>query len=397
MKYTADVIVVGLGPVGAIVALRMALAGYTVTLLEQQRELPQDQRASTVHPPTLDMLASLGILEDMICRGIICPYFQYRDHETGPVARFDYSSIADIVKHPYRVSCEQWKIVEILLERLRVHPKVRILQPARATGYEETDAGVIVYARTDTGEISVSGRYAVACDGIRSTLRNAAGIDYTGYTITDRYWVLTTPFDFADVMPRLSYVNYVTDHDRWYSMVRGRNHWRVLFPTSAETPDEELVRPEAEREALCSVYPGIDYRVTHRKLYRVHQRVAETLRHGRLILCGDAAHANSPLGGQGMNSGIHDAFNLTDALPDAIDTGNTDGLDRYSRQRKHAALEGVQAHARRNEEFLRERDPAERQKKIDTMRRIGADPVESRKYVIRAAMLEGLWAAEKVA
>lgn len=397
MSLDADLAIVGLGPVGATVALRMARAGHSVIICERNAALPIDQRASTLHPPTIDMLAKFGILEDIICRGIICPYFQYRDHETGPVAKFSYSSIADLVEHPYRISCEQWKIVEILLSRLRQLPNVTILQPAKATHVEQTADHARVTVEKDGKNLELNCEFVIACDGISSDIRKSSGIDYKGYTITDLYWVLTTAFDFADVLPDLSYVNYVTDHDRWYSLVRGRNHWRVLFPTSGEKTDEELKDPETEREALRSVYPNTDYHVIHRKLYRVHQRVAERFRDGRILLAGDAAHANSPLGGQGMNSGIHDAFNLTTALIEVLNGGDEGLLDRYGRQRKHAALNGVQAHAARNEEFLREREPVARRKKLDEMRRIGKDPQAAREYVIKASMLAGLKEAESIA
>ena len=396
MKLRRQIAVVGLGPVGAVVALRLARAGHEVVILEKAAVLPHDQRASTVHPPTADMLAEFGILEDMICRGIISPFFQYRDHQTGPVAKFDFSVIGDLVRHPYRISCEQWKIVEIIRKRLDAMDTVEVLQPCEATGVEQTDAGARVAFDGPDGPGHMDCDWVIACDGIRSAIRKSIGVDYEGYTITDRYWVLTTPFDFADVMPELSYGNYVTDHDRWYSMVRGRNHWRVLFPTADDVTDDHLSQPETETAALRSVYPDADYRVTHRKLYRVHQRVAATFRQGRILLAGDSAHANSPLGGQGMNSGIHDAFALTDALIPVLNGGGDTALDRYSRQRKFAALKGVQAHAARNEAFLRERDPEERAKKIAEMRRIGSDDALARAYVIRASMLEGLLAAAKV-
>ena len=394
LKFTFTI--VGLGPVGAVCALRLARAGHQVTVIEKEAVLPKDQRASTVHPPTLDMLAEFGMLEEMICRGIISPYFQYRDHVSGPVAQFDMAVIADLVKHPYRVSCEQWKISELILKRLKAMDNVTILQPEEAVSVEQDEHGARTTTRSEGGEREIASDWVIACDGIRSSIRDSSQISYDGYTITDRYWVLTTSFDFADVMPDLSYVNYVTDVDRWYSMVRGRNHWRVLFPTSDSTPEEELRDPANEVEALRTVVPGIDYQITHRKLYRVHQRVANNFRHGRILLAGDSAHANSPLGGQGMNSGIHDAFALTDAFLAMADGAEDSVLDRYARQRKFAAVEAVQAHAAKNEAFLRERDPKERAAKIADMKRIGGDPEAARQYVIRASMLEGLQEAAKI-
>jgi 3-(3-hydroxy-phenyl)propionate hydroxylase len=392
-----DAIIVGCGPVGAVVALRLGQAGFSVALIEQNVDAPRDQRASTCHPPTLDMLATLGIVPDMVCRGMISPYFQFRDHVTGPVAHFDCGVIGDVVRHPYRISCEQWKIVEIIRSYLTQLPNVKIIEPATVEACSQADDKITVHYNQNGQQSALHGRFAIACDGIRSSLRAAANIAYEGYTITDRYWVLSTPFDFADVMPHLAYINYVTDATRWYSMVRGRNHWRVLFPTTDDMSDDYLARPDVEQAALRSVFPDTEYTIVHRKLYRVHQRVAETFRHGRLLLAGDAAHANSPLGGQGMNSGIHDAFALTDALM-AVFGGTDDAvLDRYSRQRKWAALNAVQVHAAKNEQYLRERDPDARLARMEEMRKIGQDAKLARQYVMRASMLEGLQQAVQIA
>ena len=99
------------------------------------------------------------------------------------------------------------------------------------------------------------------------------------------------------------------------------------------------------------------YKIAHRSIYHVHQRVAKSFRHGRVLLAGDAAHVNNPLGGMGMNGGIQDAFNLADKLK-AIWAGADDRLlDRYDRQRRTVAVEAVQQQTHRNQQIISERDP----------------------------------------
>src|SRR4029079_13061116 len=119
----------------------------------------------------------------------------------------------------------------------------------------------------------------------------------------------------------------------------------------------------------------VPYEIAHRSIYHVHQRVAKSFRHGRVLLAGDAAHVNNPLGGMGMNGGIQDAFNLADKLK-AIYAGADDALlDRYDRQRRTAAVHAVQAQTHRNQQIISERDPETRQKALDAMRKVAADPV----------------------
>jgi 3-(3-hydroxy-phenyl)propionate hydroxylase len=392
---TATVLIAGGGPVGLTAALRLALSGVKVEVFEQHTVLPKDQRASTVHPPTLDMLDELGIVGDMINRGLISPNWQYRDHESGPVGRFELSLLSADSQHPYRVSCAQWKISEILLARLRKLSQVKLHFGAEVVSVQQTDRGVsATIARHDgsaaTANEQVHGDWLLACDGIRSRVREQLGIALEGMTIPERYWVISTYFDYADVLPELDYINYVSGVDRWYVMVRGRNYWRVLFPMDDSLSDEELAQPESEQRALASVYAADSYLVAHRKLYRAHQRVATRMRAGRVLLAGDSAHQNSPLGGMGMNGGMHDAFAACNALLEVMRGADEAVLDRYSRQRCWVARNAVQAHAARNEQLMRERDPAVRASRLDEMRRVAGDTVQARQFLLRSSMIQGL-------
>jgi 3-(3-hydroxy-phenyl)propionate hydroxylase len=128
----------------------------------------------------------------------------------------------------------------------------------------------------------------------------------------------------------------------------------------------------------------------------VHQRVAQSLRHGRVLLAGDAAHINNPLGGMGMNGGIHDAFNLSDKLA-AIYAGADDCLlDQYDRQRRTVAVEAVQQQTNRNHQILSERDPEIRKKSLDAMRQTVADPKLARDYMLKSSMISGLRRAAEI-
>ena len=130
----------------------------------------------------------------------------------------------------------------------------------------------------------------------------------------------------------------------------------------------------------------------------MHQRVAKKFRVGRAILAGDSAHVNSPIGAMGMNSGVHDAFNLADKLVRILHGEADDAeLDRYERQRRHVAVKHTQAQTIRNKRLLQERDPAVRRRNHDELRRTAEDPELARKFLLRTSLIESLREAEQIA
>jgi 3-(3-hydroxy-phenyl)propionate hydroxylase len=141
------------------------------------------------------------------------------------------------------------------------------------------------------------------------------------------------------------------------------------------------------------------FEIFHRSIYRVHQRVAKTFNLGRVVIAGDAAHLNNPLGGMGMNSGIHDAFNACEKIARILFEGTDVAaeLDHYTRQRHLVAVEYVQASSIRNKKLLEERDPAVRRERFDELRAIAGDPVQAREYLRRSTLYESLERANAVA
>src|SRR5437899_3515412 len=143
----------------------------------------------------------------------------------------------------------------------------------------------------------------------------------------------------------------------------------------------------------CRAFP---YKIVHRSIYHVHQKVAKNFRHGRVVLAGDAAHINNPLGGMGMNGGIQDAFNLADKFKD-IWAGADDGLlDRYNRQRRTVAVEAVQQQTHRNQQIISEQDPHLRRKALEAMRKVAADKTSAREYMLRSSMIASMRRAAEI-
>ena len=390
------VIVVGAGPVGLTAALALHRRGIETVLLAAEPELVMELRGSTFHPPTLDLLDEFELVPRMIEVGLKAPTWQFRDRETGPVATFDLALLAGDTNHPYRVQCEQWKLMRFLEEKLRAEG-VELRFGHEVTAVRQDDDGVTVTASTAGGPVEVKGRYVVAADGARSAVRRSLGIEFEGFTYAELFWIASTDFPFEKTLTDIAYVNYIADPLEWLVLLRVPGLWRVLVPAPENSDKEQLLSDEHMQSMLQRVVARPEpYHIAHRSIYHVHQRVAKSFRHGRVLLAGDAAHVNNPLGGMGMNGGIQDAFNLADKLK-AIQAGADESLlDRYDRQRRTVAVEAVQQQTHRNQQVLSERDPETRKKSLDAMRKVAADPASARDYMLRSSMIASMRKAAEI-
>ena len=378
------VLVAGAGPVGLTIALALAQRGIDVTVLERGATLSAESRASTFHPPTLEMLDEVGVTEPLMAIGLRAPRFQYRDRDGGIYAEFDLTALAADTRYPFRVQCEQNKMCAIALEELRRYANVEVLFSHAVIDVTQDSNGVTVATTSGT----LGGSYLVGADGAHSAVRRSVGIEFEGLTYPERFMVVSTTFDMASAFEGLAFVNYVSDPDEWLVLLRTPDHWRVLFPIP-EDEDEDAARAPAAVEArLQRVHARAEpYPVLHTTFYNIHQRVAASMRAGRVLLAGDAAHINNPLGGMGMNSGIHDAYSLALRLARVL-AGESDALlDEYATIRRRIALEIVDRATRANKERVEERDPARRAIIQAEQAAIAADPVKARDYMMRATLL----------
>lgn len=386
---TDRVIIAGAGPAGLVSATILARAGVPVTVLEAEAELPLNLRASTFHPPTLDMLDDLGAAQALIGQGLKAPKLQFRDRPTGLIAEFDFAAIADLTRHPFRVQCEQFRLNQTLLTMLETMDGADIRFGAKVTGATQDESGVTV--GLETGE-TIAGSYLIGADGAASAVRDATGIPFEGFTWPEQFLVVSTPFDFSGPFPDLCSVNYFADPEEWYFLLRVPGLWRVMFPTGADETVETIMADETAQRRLRRVFDtGAPYKIEHKTLYRVHQRVAERYRAGRFFLAGDAAHINNPLGGMGMNGGIHDAHNLATKLARVLrGDGPPDLLDRYEIERRPVALEYINKHSIKNKRNLETADAAEQAVFRAELRETLADKDKTRAYLRRVSMIASL-------
>lgn len=396
----SPIIIAGSGPVGLVAAANLRAAGLPVVILERTPDLPDDLRASTFHPPTLDMLAKLGLSDRLVEQGLICPTWQYRDRNTGPVATFDLGVLKDDTDYPYRLQCEQWKLSRMVRADFESDGGVEILYSHEVTGVAQDADGVTVSYTDPSGETQeMRGRYLIAADGARSAVRKALDVKFEGLTIPEIFLNISTTFRFEEVMEDLAPIAYIADPKEWMTVLRTPSLWRVLLPTDPNLSEDEMKDPDYMEARLQSVVPNESrYDVVHVTAYRVHERVAENYVHGRVFLAGDAAHLNNPLGGMGMNGGIHDAINLTGKLIDVIVSGaDPKIMERYNRQRRKVALDTVQKTTLRNRKMMSETDPAAREAYHDELRTIVADPSKHRAHLLNASMIQSLRDLENVA
>ncbi|WP_327196005.1 FAD-dependent oxidoreductase [Novosphingobium capsulatum] len=392
--------IAGAGPVGTVMATLLAQEGISVIVLETGADCAQDLRASTFHPPTLEMLDRIGMTRMLLDRGLKAPVFHWRDRASGEVIAFDLSEIADVTRYPFRIQCEQYHLSRALAEGLAQLPHADIRFNSRLLTFRQDEAGVDLWVETMTGVETIRADYLIGADGANSIVRKWLGIEFDGFTYPERFLTLSTEVELADYLPNLAYVNYVSDPAEWLVLLRVPSLWRVLVPVNGDV-DETTLRSDANKNAIFDriTGDGASVETRHRTLYRVHQRVAKSFREGRVMLIGDSAHLNNPLGGFGMNSGIHDAFNLFDKLAPAI-TGNTSaeaGLALFDRQRRTVTHTFTQTQTRQNMEFIRGNQDNAHEARRRAMLDILADDDKRRAYMLRQAMFESLDLAAQIA
>ena len=395
------VLVAGAGPVGVTAAYALLRQDIPVTLLEASELLPSDPRASTFHPPTMEMLEEIGLAAPLHAMGIEVKKWQYRDRKEGLIAEFDLSILSGLTRYPFRLHCEQFKYARMVLDLIREMPHCTIHMGAAVKSYEQTADGVRVAAEGPDGPLTFDGSYLIGCDGGRSEVRRSMNIKFDGFTFEERFLVLTTPHDFEP--DGFAFTTYMADPDEWVSMFKvpadgPPGQWRVVFPMKPDATDDKIFGDDAVQARLQAFHP-LDggYEVLHRNLYAVHQRIAETFRRGRVFLAGDAAHINNPLGGMGLNFGIHDALNLGEKLGSVWRGERGDALlDLYDRQRRTVAVEYLHAQTLQNKRDLEERDALARAKRQAEWRETAGDPDRALAFLRRTAMFEGVERARSI-
>jgi 3-(3-hydroxy-phenyl)propionate hydroxylase len=312
---------------------------------------------------------------------------QFRDREKGKIAEFDLRALKNDTRHPYRLQCEQFKLVDWLYGELRRIPGVELLfntSVSSVTVQEDCVAVQVEDGRT------LHADFLVGADGGRSAVRKAAGIAFEGFTFPEHFLVAGTRYDFKRHMPDICSVNYTADPVEWYLLLEIPDMWRVITAADPALGPDEAVQESRLQASLQNLLPRPEpYEILVKGVYRVHQRVAAAYRSGRVFLAGDAAHLNNPLGGMGLNGGLQDVLSLVPRLAAAWHGRNSD-LDGYQAQRRPEALHAINAITARNKKLMEERDPVVRERNLREMAAIAADPERAYDYMLETSMIKSL-------
>ena len=376
---TTAITIVGAGPVGLTAALALGRSGHRVQVYDQAPGPSQQWRASTFHAPTLEMCAELGVAESMLAQGLKAPVYQIRDRDHGIIAEFDMGVLADDTDYPFRLQLEQYKYVAILLSALADLPGVTVEFGRRVDGIEAPATGPVSF-QVD-GEARTAG-LLIGADGASSTVRKALGVAFEGHTYGHRYLLLSVDGPVEEVLGGIALVNYVADPEEHMMILRIPDLWRVMFEVPTGVTDEVATSDDYVLSTLSLLHPALAAMpVPSKQLYKVHQRVAATFCQGSAVLVGDAAHVNSPIGGMGLNSGIHNAVDLAGVVADGGD------LASWGQRRRRVALEEIQRITRENTRRLSDVRAAQAEGDHERLAAIAADPVQSREFLLEASMI----------
>lgn len=383
----SSVVVVGAGPVGLTLALALDAAGVPVTVFEAEgRQTPVSWKGSTIHPPTLELFDGLGLATTLVEGGVVVDRLQYRDTELDTYAELDYSALADDTEFPFRLQFEQYKLLELLRARCEGSRNVHVRYHQQIVGIEDfgrRQPAVVV--RGAMGSEEVPADLVVGADGASSSVRKLLQVGFEGTTYPHLSAVLATDYDLTSIATDLGPVSYWTSPYGKVSMIRTPDHWRVVLtvPTGM-TPEESRVFALQQLRRLFDV--PADLSLNQATAYHTHQRVATSLRSGRVCLIGDAAHVNSPTGGLGLNSGIHDAFDLAARVAAGLGAGEV--ADSYAEVRAEVAHQVVQQVSTENTLAAASTDRSNREQVMARWQSITTDRDRATKHLLRVSMLD---------
>jgi 3-(3-hydroxy-phenyl)propionate hydroxylase len=348
------------------------------------------------------MLDDLGVLATLDAEGLRAPIYHYRNRRTNEILAFDLGELADVTPFPYRLQCEQFKVTRLLTKLIQADPHGAVQFSRRLLDFEQGADGVTLKVEAPFEIETYRADYVIAADGANSLARKLLGVPFDGFTYPEKFLTLSTAWPVEEAIAGLALVNYVADPDEWCVLLRVPEFWRVLVPTTEDETDATLISDAKKTDVfrrLVGDAAAQALQTDHRTIYRVHQRVARTYRGGRVLLAGDAAHLNNPLGGFGMNSGVHDVWNLTEKLIAILKEGaDADALlDLYDRQRRSVMHEFVQAQTIRNKKMLETSSADAQMANQREMAAILKDDARRRDYLMTQAMLKSVDRAAAIA
>jgi len=399
-----QVIIAGAGPVGLVTALGLAQKGIKVLVLEKNSvEVPPQWRGSTIHPPTLAIFDELGLANEIIEGAIKVEVLQYRDLEITDVVNFYYNCLDGLVKFPFRLQYEQYKVLKLLRTAASTNPKIEIQYDTLIESVTQDSDGVSVQVTNNGATHILRADWLVGADGSHSAVRKALGIELDGFTYPYPTTVVATPFKFEEHFAGLAPVTYWSGPTGRLSMIRTPDIWRIAMTTPLEGVDissddrGSISEPTQDFivaiDLLLSRLPGVslaDLELKQYEVYRSHQRIAREFSVDRVALAGDAAHLTTTNGGMGLNSGVQDAAALVKALDAAIALNGSGPISQYAKERKEFCANFLQPTTTTNHKTVDNPDYEARKSRLTELLADTNNPEVVKQVIARASMISEL-------
>jgi 2-polyprenyl-6-methoxyphenol hydroxylase-like FAD-dependent oxidoreductase len=334
LPRTTDVLIVGAGPVGLTLAASLQARGVDVTLVDKAAAVATTSRAAVIHARTLEVLHSIDVSDELVRRGVIVPRFTVRDRDRALLS-IDFDGLP--TPHPYTLMLPQDITEDVLTDRL-AELGGHVHRPYELARLEQDGDGVTA---TMAGGETVRASYVVGADGMHSAVREQIGIGFAGdaygqsFVLADVH--LDWEFDDSEVMLYFAPAGLLVVAP----LPGGRHRIVATADVAPEHPDRDDIQALLDARGPQK-RPALVKDVVWSSRFRVHHRLADRYRKGRVFLAGDAAHVHSPAGGQGMNTGIQDAVALAARLAGVLRDGADERiLDGYEAQRRPVAADVV--------------------------------------------------------
>ena len=361
IEDAGEVLIVGCGPVGIITALALRQAGVSVTVIEAEKDIPNSPRAMVYVSSTLAVLDELGLLGDVAKVSTKTTALQCMWPDLGLFVSTDLSPLAGKTAD-YMLNCGQNLVAEIAV-RHATALGTTVLFSHSLESLEQDENGVIATVQSPEGEKKLRTKWVIGADGARSAVRRMMDIEFEGTTWNNHFVANNVYCDFESI-PGKGYAqsNYVChpDFGGVVNIIDNDGLWRLTY-TERPGLSFETYQDRVSSTIAKLIPEGTPHRFQSTSPYRIHQRCATTLRRGRVLLAGDAAHATNPMGGMGLTTGIWTGVVLADLLA-AVIRGEEDAaiLDRYSDERRRVFWEVTSPFATETKRMIEETDDAVR-------------------------------------
>jgi 2-polyprenyl-6-methoxyphenol hydroxylase-like FAD-dependent oxidoreductase len=335
---SSQVMVVGAGPTGMLLAAELARRNVTVRLVEKREGPAEHSRALGVVPRTMEMFEPLGLTDEILTHGHRVHGIRIHGKDRRLLAEIDLRNLP--TRYPFMLLLPQTRTEAILRQHLE-ESGVEIEWRTEVQSFREEREGVRVGLQSARGEQDVFCAYLAGCDGAHSTVRKGAGLEFKGQAYQQN-WLLADVSLEPRLDPKFMHL-FICPTGPIIFFPLPENVWRIVAMRPGTVQDAGRATLEEIEELLGRNQLG--HLRPHRPLwvagFAIHHRHTKQLRQGRVFLCGDAAHIHSPAGGQGMNTGLGDAFNLGWKLAAAVKGSGTEALlDSYEKERL-PVIEGV--------------------------------------------------------